>query len=49
MKRYYNVTGEDRKRMVSIIGEVIGEKPYYLRMPTCVDCQGKLTHFYTEF
>lgn len=35
MKRYYNVTGEDRKRMVSIIGEVIGEKPYYLRMPTC--------------
>ena len=33
MKRYYNVTGEDRKRMVSIIGEVIGEKPYYLRMP----------------
>ena len=26
MKRYYNVTGEDRKRMVSIIGEVIGEK-----------------------
>ena len=35
MKRYYNVTGEERKRMVSIIGEVIGEKPYYLRMPTC--------------
>ena len=28
MKRHYNVTGEDRKRMVSIIGEVIGEKPY---------------------
>lgn len=35
MKRYYNVTGEDRKRLVNIIGEVVGERPYYLRVPTC--------------
>lgn len=35
MQKNYNVTGEDRKRMVSIIGEVIGMQPVYTRMPEC--------------
>lgn len=31
----YNVSGESRKRMVGIIGQLTGEKAVYLRTPTC--------------
>ena len=35
MKLNYNVTGDERKRMVAVIGEVTGVKPIYTRMPEC--------------
>ena len=30
----YNMTGEDRKRLVQALGEVLQEKPVYMRAPT---------------
>lgn len=30
----YNLTGEDRKRLVQALGEVLQEKPVYMRAPT---------------
>lgn len=30
----YNLTGEDRKRLVQALGEVLQEKPIYMRAPT---------------
>ena len=30
----YNMTGEDRKRLVQALGEVLQEKPIYMRAPT---------------
>ena len=35
MKLNYNVTGEDRKQMVSIIGREAGVQAVYTRMPEC--------------
>lgn len=35
MKASYNVTGDERKALVKVIGETLGIKPAYLRMPTC--------------
>ena len=34
MEIRYNVTGERRKEMVAIIGQTLGEKPVYMRVPT---------------
>ena len=34
MKAHYNVNGKDRKALVTAIGEITGEKPKYLGMPT---------------
>ena len=30
----FNVTGPDRKNLVTTIGEILGVKPKYLGMPT---------------
>lgn len=35
MELNFNVTGEDRKRLVSVIEQATGQKAAYLRMPTC--------------
>jgi hypothetical protein len=35
MEIRYNVTGERRKEMVAIIGQTLGEKPVYMKVPTC--------------
>ena len=35
MELHFNVTGEERKRMVGVIEEATGLKAAYLRMPTC--------------
>ena len=35
MEIRYNVTGEKRKEMVTIIGQTLGEKPVYMKVPTC--------------
>lgn len=43
MKREYGLTGDARKQMVAIIGEVIGVKPEYLRMPSCAYAIGGIT------
>ena len=34
MKRSYNVTGNDRKALVQVIGETLGIKPVYMKVPT---------------
>ena len=34
MEIRYNVTGERRKEMVEIIGQALGEKPVYMKVPT---------------
>ena len=43
MKMNYNVTGNDRKAMVKVIGETIGEKPKYMGMPTAAYRVGDFT------
>lgn len=35
MELHFNVTGEDRKRLVGAIEQAAGQKAVYLRMPTC--------------
>ena len=35
MELHFNVTGEERKRMVGVIEKATGLKAAYLRMPTC--------------
>ncbi len=35
MEIRFNVTGEDRKRLVTAIGEISGIKPLYLKVPSC--------------
>ena len=42
MIRNYNVTGEDRKRMVQVISETTGEDAVYTRMPECAYVIGGL-------
>ena len=51
MELHFNVTGDDRKRLVGVIEKATGQKAAYLRMPTCayqvgdynVDKDGTLT------
>lgn len=43
MKVNYNVTGDDRKALVKVIGEAIGEKPKYLGMPSAAFRIGSFT------
>lgn len=43
MKKAYGLTGDARKQMVQIIGEVTGVKPEYLRMPSCACAIGAIT------
>lgn len=43
MKRAYGLTGDYRKQMVAIIGEVTGTKSEYLRMPSCAYAIGGIT------
>ena len=43
MKVNYNVTGNDRKALVKVIGETIGEKPKYLGMPSAAFQIGNFT------
>lgn len=43
MKKAYGLTGDARKQMVQIIGEVTGVKPEYLRMPSCAYAIGAIT------
>ena len=35
MELHFNVTGEDRKRLVGVIEQAAGQKAVYLRVPTC--------------
>ena len=35
MELHFNVTGEDRKRLVGVIEQATGQKAAYLRVPTC--------------
>ena len=35
MELHFNVTGDDRKRLVGVIEKVTGQKAVYLRVPTC--------------
>ena len=35
MELHFNVTGEDRKRLVGVIEQASGQKAVYLRVPTC--------------
>ena len=41
MKAKYRRTGADRKALVEKIGEYTGEKPVYLRVPTCAYQAGR--------
>ena len=43
MKRSYNVTGNDRKALVQVIGETLGIKPVYMKVPTCAYKIGNIT------
>ena len=51
MELHFNVTGDDRKKLVGVIEKATGQKAAYLRMPTCayqvgdynVDKDGTLT------
>ena len=43
MKVNYNVTGNDRKALVKVIGETIGVKPKYLGMPSAAFQIGNFT------
>ena len=35
MVYHFNVTGPDRKKLASLIGEQIGQEPKYMRVPSC--------------
>ena len=39
----FNVTGPDRKNLVTTIGEILGVKPKYLGMPTAAYDVGGFT------
>ena len=43
MKKNYKVTGSDRKAMVQVIGQTIGVKPVYMKVPTCAYAIGDIT------
>lgn len=43
MKKNYNVTGSDRKDLVQVIGQAIGVKPVYMKVPTCAYTIGDIT------
>ena len=43
MKKNYNVTGSDRKDLVQVIGQAIGVKPVYMKVPTCAYAIGDIT------
>ena len=43
MKANYNVTGNDRKALVTAIENLTGEKAVYMRMPTCAYEIGDIT------
>lgn len=43
MKRKYNATGPKRKEMVRIIGQVLGVKPVYKKVPSCAYEIGDIT------
>ena len=43
MKKNYKVTGSDRKALVQVIGQTIGVKPVYMKVPTCAYAIGNIT------
>lgn len=43
MRINYNVTGSRRKELVEVIGETIGFKPIYMKVPTCEYKVGEIT------
>lgn len=43
MRIDYNVTGTRRKEMVQVIGNTIGIKPIYMKVPTCAYKIGEIT------
>lgn len=43
MKKNYKVTGSDRKALVQVIGQTIGVKPVYMKVPTCAYAIGEIT------
>ena len=43
MQKNYNVTGEQRKKMVQIISQEVGMEPVYMRMPTCANAISNIT------
>ena len=43
MKKNYKVTGSDRKALVQVIGQTIGVKPIYMKVPTCAYAIGDIT------
>lgn len=43
MQKNYNVTGEQRKKMVQIISQEVGMEPVYMRMPTCAYAISNIT------
>ena len=43
MKKNYKVTGSDRKALVQVIGQTIGVKPVYMKVPTCAYAIGDIT------
>ena len=43
MEKRYDVTGSDRKAMVQTIGQVMGVKPVYMKVPTCAYTIGNIT------
>ena len=43
MKIHYNVTGEERKELVGVIGRTVGITPVYKFMPTCAYAINNIT------
>lgn len=43
MEKKYNVTGSERKELVQTIGQAMGVKPVYMKVPTCAYTIGNIT------